>query len=227
MELIKKALVAYITFAFIFVVLGICFIAWPQTSIITICYVIGAVILAWGVIKILNFIKNKQMIKSLSFQFNLVVGIFLAVSGLLLIINPDLLIPILPVLIGIIITADGLQKIKAGIDAKVMHHEKWWLIVMAALITIIFGISLILNPFAASNAMVILLGISLLIDGVQNLAVIISTFKLMSTMVTDTDLKNAEFVETDIPNAPDNNDIQPEEIPPEDIIIEDKEDIND
>lgn len=221
MELIKKALGAYITFAFVFVVLGICFLAWPQTSLFTICYVIGAVILAWGVIRILNFIKNRQLNHTFSFQFNLIVGIFLAVAGLLLIINPNLLIPILPILVGIVITADGLQKIKAGLDSKRMNHEKWWLIIIVALITIIFGISLILNPFAASNAMVRLLGIALIIDGVQNLTVILSTFKLMSTMVSDYDLNNSEFVETNIPNAPD-EDVQTEEIPPEDIIIEDK-----
>jgi len=223
MELIKRALIAYITFAFTFVVLGICFIAWPHTSLITICYVIGAVILAWGVIKILNFIRNKRMIRSFSFQFNLIVGIFLSVTGFLLIINPDLLIPILPVLIGIVITADGLQKIKAGIDAKLMHHEKWWLIVIVALITIIFGISLILNPFAASNAMVVLLGVSLLVDGAQNLIVIISTFKLMSTIISNEELKNAEFVEADIPITPYNEDVQSEVIAPEDITIIDND----
>ena len=41
MELIKKALGAYITFAFIFIVIGICLLAWPRTSLVTICYVIG------------------------------------------------------------------------------------------------------------------------------------------------------------------------------------------
>lgn len=222
MELIKKALGAYITFAFIFIVIGICLLAWPRTSLVTICYVIGAVILAWGVIKILNFVNNKNMIRSFSFQFNLIVGIFLAVAGLLLIINPDLLIPVLPIIMGIIITADGLQKIKAGFDSRRMSHEKWWLIEIVALITIIFGISLILNPFAASNIMVRLLGLSLIIDGIQNLTVIISTFKLMSTMISEEELKNAEFVQSDIPNAPE-SDVETEEIPPEEIIIEDND----
>ena len=32
MDLIRRALGAYFTFAFVFVVLGICFLAWPQTS---------------------------------------------------------------------------------------------------------------------------------------------------------------------------------------------------
>lgn len=223
MELIKKALGAYITFAFVFVVLGICFIAWPRFSLVTVCYVIGSVILAFGIIKILNFVKNIHRNHTFIYQFNLIIGIFLAVTGLLLIINSDLLIPILPIIVGIVITADGLQKIIAGIDSKRMHHEKWWLVIIVALITIIFGVSLILNPFAASDAMVRLLGFALIIDGAQNLTVILSTFKLMSTMVSEEEINNAVFVDVnvDIPDAPE-SEIKTEEIPPEDIIIEDK-----
>lgn len=222
MELLKKALGAYVTFAFIFVVLGICFLAWPQTSILTICYILGAVILAWGIVKISGFVKNKDSNKSFSFQFNLVLGIFLAVAGALLLVFPKFIIPVFPILIGIMITADGLHKIKAGIDAKSMNHKNWWLIEIAALVTIIFGICLILNPFEATNAMIILLGFALLIDGIQNIIVIVSTFKLMSQMTSEEDLKETGFNEDDIPNAPDEN-TDSEEIKPEDMIIEDKE----
>ncbi len=221
MELIKKALLAYITVGFVFIIMGICFLAWPHASLVTICYAIGAVILIWGIVKIVNFVKNRE--KGLSYQFNLVLGIFLAAVGLILIINPDIIIPILPIVVGIILTADGIQKIKAGFDAKRMLHEKWWLIEIVALITIVFGICLILNPFAITNVVVRLIGFALLIDGVQNLIVIISTFKLMSTMVSDDDVKNAEYVESDIPYA-DNSDVKTEKIDDSEIIVEDNND---
>ena len=171
--------------------------------------------------KIVDFVKNRE--KGFSYQFNLVLGIFLAAVGLILIINPDIIIPILPIVVGIILTADGIQKIKAGFDAKRMLHEKWWLIEIVALITIVFGICLILNPFAITNVVVRLIGFALLIDGVQNLIVIISTFKLMSTMVSDDDVKNAEYVESDIPYA-DNSDVKTEKIDDSEIIVEDNND---
>ena len=219
MELIRKALGVYVVFAFIFVVMGICFIAWPQISISVICYGLGTVVLVLGITKIVGFVKNKENNKTFLFQFNLVLGIFLAVVGGLLIIFPKLIMPLIPVIMGIVILADGVQKVKAGFDAKKMGHEKWALIELVALITCVFGISLIINPFDTSNAMIVLLGLSLLIDGVQNLIVIISTFKLMSTMIPPEQLQDMEYKEENIPEAPE-GEVVTEEIKDEDIIIE-------
>ncbi|GFI62305.1 hypothetical protein IMSAG049_01487 [Clostridiales bacterium] len=218
MELIKKALIAYVSFAFIFVVLGICFLAWPQTSILTICYILGAVTLAWGMIKISVFVKGKS--KSFLSQFNLILGIFLAVTGALLIVFPKFIIPAIPIVIGIMITFDGFHKIKVGFEAKSMGHESWWLIEIVSLITIVFGVCLILNPFDATNAMVRLLGFALLVDGLQNIIVIINTFRLMSQIILQENLADAEFKEEDIPTS--QEDVKTEEIKPEDMIIEDK-----
>lgn len=221
MEIIKRALLAYVAFAFIFVVVGICFLAWPQTSIMTICYILGAVTLAWGVVKISGFVKNKENSKGFLFQLNLVFGIFLMIVGVLLLIFPRFIIPIIPIVSGIIVTVDGLHKVKVGFEAKSMGHEKWWLVEIVSLITIIFGICLILNPFEATNAMILLLGFALLVDGLQNIIVIVSTFRLMSQIVLPEDRREVEFKEEDIP-FDSSSDVQSEEIKPEDMIIEDK-----
>ena len=123
--------------------------------------------------------------------------------------------------IGIIIAADGIYKIKVALDARSLGHEKWGLIVVVSLFTIVFGFSLIINSGEVTTALIMLIGISLLIDGAQNLITIISTFKLMSTLVLKEDAANAEFKEEDIPQA-ESDDVKAEEIRPEDMIIEDK-----
>ena len=114
-------------------------------------------------------------------------------------------------------------KIKISFDAKKMGLEKWGLILLVSLFTIVFGISLIINSSSVTTAIILLLGVTLLVDGIQNIITIITTFKLMSTMVLKEDAINAEFKEEDIPNAPE-EDVKTETIKPEDMIIEDKED---
>ena len=215
MDLIRRALGAYFTFAFVFVVLGICFLAWPQTSMMTVCYILGAVTLAWGLVKISGF-------KSFSFQFSLIIGIFLTIAGALLIVFPRFILPVIPIIMGIMLTADGIHKLKVGFDAKAMGHGKWWLIEILAVITAVFGFCLIINNSAAVTAIIVLLGVSLLIDGVQNIIVIVSTFKLMSQMNAE-EKAWEEFKSDDIPNAP-YTDESPEKINPDDMIIEDKKD---
>ena len=60
---------------------------------------------------------------------------------------------------------------------------------------------LIINNSAATTAIIVFLGLSLLIDGVQNIIVIVSTFKLMSQMNAEEKARE-EFKNDDIPNAP-------------------------
>lgn len=223
METMKRALIVYIAFAFIFVVLGICFIAWPHTSILVMCYALGAAILILGIMRLSQFMKNKENNKTIKFQFNLVLGIFLIIAGGLLLLFPKVILPIFPLVTGIAITADGIHKIKISFDAKKMGLEKWGLILLVSLFTIVFGISLIINSSSVTTAIILLLGVTLLVDGIQNIITIITTFKLMSTMVLKEDAINAEFKEEDIPNAPE-EDVKTETIKPEDMIIEDKED---
>lgn len=221
METIKRALMVYVAFAFIFVVLGICFIAWPQASILTVCYALGAAILVLGIIRLSQFFKNKESNKTIKFQFNLVLGLFFIIAGALLLIFPKIVMPVFPVIIGIAITADSIHKIKVAFDAKSMGLEKWWIIVLFSLITIVFSISLVLSSSQITTGLILFLGITLLVDGIQNIVTIVSTFKLMSTLVLKEDMAKAEFKEEDIPPAPD-DDVKAEEIKPEDMIIEDK-----
>lgn len=96
------------------------------------------------------------------------------------------------------------------------------MIEILAVITAVFGFCLIINNSAAVTAIIVLLGVSLLIDGVQNIIVIVSTFKLMSQMNAEEKARE-EFKSDDIPNAP-YTDESPEKINPDDMIIEDKKD---
>lgn len=223
METMKRALIVYIASAFIFVVLGICLIAWPQTSIMAICYAFGAALLILGIIRFSQFMKNKDNNKTIAFQFNLVLGLFFIIAGGLLLIFPRVILPVFPIVVGICITADGLHKIKVAFDAKSMGSSKWGAIVVAAIITIVFGISLIFTSSQVTTAIILLIGVSLLIDGIQNIITLISTFRLMSTLVLKEDAINAEFKEEDIPVC-NNDDVKTEEIKPEDMIIEDMDD---
>ena len=89
----------------------------------------------------------------------------------------------------------------------------------------IFGICLVINPFDGTKAIVLLLGFALLIDGIQNIIVIICTFRLMSQLILPEDMENVEFKEEEIPTDP-NTDVPVIEIKEDEIIIEDVKEEN-
>ena len=56
-----------------------------------------------------------------------------------------------------------------------MGLNRWWSVLAAALLSAAAGLLLIFNPFAGARALMTLLGITLIIEGVQNLFVVIYT----------------------------------------------------
>ena len=83
-----------------------------------VCYILGAVTLAWGLVKISGFVKNKDKNKSFSFQFSLIIGIFLTIAGALLIVFPRFILPVIPIIMGIMLTADGIHKLRWVLTLK-------------------------------------------------------------------------------------------------------------
>ena len=60
----------------------------------------------------------------------------------MLIVFPRFILPVIPIIMGIMLTADGIHKLKVGFDAKAIGHGKWWLIEILAVITAVFGFAL-------------------------------------------------------------------------------------
>ena len=61
--------------------------------------------------------------------------------------------------------------------AKVLGYERWWLVMILGAAASLLGLLLNLKPFESAAAMMMLLVITLLIDGIQNLWLVLSTVK--------------------------------------------------
>ena len=72
---------------------------------------------------------------------------------------------------GIPVLADGLFKIQISLDARRFGIEKWWLVLVLAVLTCVIGLLLVVRPSEAARALMVLMGISLLLDGILNMCV--------------------------------------------------------
>ena len=87
------------------------------------------------------------------------------------------MVEILSVCVGIFILIDGALKLQTAVDAKKFGIENWWLILVIALLVSIVGIILMVIPFAAQTMAAWIIGINLVLDGVLNICVVLSTVK--------------------------------------------------
>lgn len=175
MELIKRAKQAYIIVSAVMMILGVVLIVYPEISALTLCYIIGSLMAIFGIARLVGYFSRDLF--RLAFQFDLALGIFSLLAGLLIILHPVNIITAMPVIIGVFVTIDGVFKVQTAYDARLFGMKRWWSVLVLALLTCAAGIFLIIDPFEGAKAVMILLGVTLLIDGIQNLCVVLYTVK--------------------------------------------------
>jgi len=90
---------------------------------------------------------------------------------------------LVPVIMGIYFMIDGIMKIQTAVDAKRFGVRSWWLILVSAIVTGGIGILLLVNPFESAVALTVLLGITLLADGISNIWIAAYTVKAIKKEV--------------------------------------------
>ncbi len=183
---LRTAKYGYIILSCLFCALGITLIAVPDFSISLLCWIGGILLILFGCVKIVGYVSKD--IYRLAFQFDLAFGILLIALGAVLILRTDTMIHIICVLLGLCILADALLKIQIAIDSKAFGIRQWWMILSAAVATGVIGFLLMFRPYESARLVMILLGVSLLAEGILNLITILTSVKIFrqqETMVID------------------------------------------
>ena len=176
-KILRAAKYGYIVLSVLICILGIVLIAVPDFSIQLLCWIGGGLLIVFGCVKILGYL-SKDLYR-LAFQFDLAFGILLIILGLILILRTEAMLHMICILLGIFILADSLLKIQTAIDAKRFGLRLWWLILVTAILTAVFGLLLLFRPYESQKLAMILLGISFLGEGILNLTTVLTAVKIM------------------------------------------------
>ena len=173
MKTIKQAKWCYIICSVLLIAAGIYIMVRPYASAIIFCRVIGAVSLFYGVSKILGYFSHD--LYNLAFQFDLALGVFTLIFGLILLLRSARVVAFMPAILGVFV----LVKLQTAVDAKRFGLSNWWLILLGSLICALFGLLLIIDPFSGNSVLMTFVGLSLAIDGLQNLFNAFYTVKIL------------------------------------------------
>ena len=179
----KIAKIGYIVVSVLFCIAGILFIALPEISTKIVGIEIGIAAIVFGIVKLIGYF-SKDLYR-LAFQFDLEFGILMVVLGTIVLFHPENLMAFIAAAFGIAILFDGLFKIRIALDSKRFGIKDWWLILAG-----IIGVALIFDSAFGAGVLTILMGVSLLSEGILNLYTVIRTVLIVENQVPD-------FVETD------------------------------
>lgn len=182
-KIIHAAKAGYIGLSAVLCGLGVALMAKPGMSVALIGDIVGAVLIAFGAVKLLGYFAKD--LYRLAFQFDLAFGALLIALGLALVIRPESAMNVLCIILGIEIVADGLFKLQTAMDARRFGLGSWWLILAIAVIAGAAGIVLIFCPSEGAAALTRLLGLSLAVEGAMNLVVGLCAIKIVERRQPD------------------------------------------
>lgn len=179
----QTAKIGYVIVSLLLCVLGVVMIVVPDFSASLIGTLCGIVLIVFGAFKLVGYF-SKDLYR-LAFQYDLAFGILTLALGIIILLNPDNIMNFICVVLGVAVLADGLLKIQIALDSKRFGIRKWWLILAVAFIACVCGILLLLRPSESIRVIIVLMGISLLAEGILNLSTVITAVKIVRNQQPD------------------------------------------
>lgn len=122
---------------------------------------IGVVLLLIGVFPVIDYFRYRK--EGLGASVGLISGIFSIVCGLMLLINEDLLMILIPVFIGVWMIINGINKIQVSFEIKDLGEKSWIITFIYSILIIVLGGYFIVNPISGATTVTSFIGIVLCI----------------------------------------------------------------
>lgn len=171
---------SYVLLTICLVAVGFIFLIKPDIALNATCIIFGIYLIIYGIVKLIGYFTKD--IYQLAFQFDFALGIISAIVGVVFIARTNAIVQLFSTCIGIIMLVEATLKIQTAFDSKRFGIEKWWLILIFAVLVAVVGIFLILLPYETTGIMVRLIGLNFILDGILNLIVVLSTVRTIRKM---------------------------------------------
>ena len=136
--------------AVVTILLGLFLAFWPGQSVSFLCMLLGAAIALTGVIYFVGWLARRK-------------------AG----------VPALFVLPGVVLFAlgawlifHGIVDLQGALALMGQGYSRWWVDLLLAVLTLALGVLVVVNPFGTFAALMTLVGLSLVFDGVTDLIII-------------------------------------------------------
>ena len=157
-------------------VLGVVIIISPGKTLNIFSYILAATLIVFGTINLIQYMRTDAM--EVFNKYDLVIGFSSIIGGVLIIINVDKFQNIILIALGFMVMISGILKFQNSVNLMRLKANNWHITFGMAIINIVFGVILLINPFAI-ELFLVLLGIGFIFSGLTD---IIVTLMISSTL---------------------------------------------
>lgn len=145
-----------------YAVCGLLLLLWPNLALTIANYALAATLCVVALVMIASYIRGEALEGMLN--YGLAKGLILLLIGIVLMIRSDILIAILPFLWGVAMIAGGFAKVQVAFDLNRVSRERWWLMLLGALLSFVLGVIAVTRPVFLANVITQFIGASLLLE---------------------------------------------------------------
>ena len=192
-EKLSKLLKGQIVTSVFYILFGICLVFMPVGTVNLLCKVVfGLVLIGAGLYHIFLFAAEKDKATIL----DLFSGVIVFVIGLFLFTNPQIVVKLLPLMLGALVLVDSIWTLRGSMKLKKRTQETWKFLLIESLVFVGLGVFLMMYNFQSINGMLMFAGWAFLVDGILDVVSFVMLKKGLSgevqTAADETPEKHAE-----------------------------------
>ena len=163
-EKLKEMRADFLLSSVLCIILGIVLIVWSEGTLNFIGRLFALILIVIGAVYLIGYFFN-----GLEKNLSGIAGAVLLLIGIWSMITPGVVVSVIPIIIGVILIYHGLKQVLLSMESKKYNNSKWGLGLLLAVISIVFGAICISNAFGIMELTSIVIGISLIYNGVSNI----------------------------------------------------------
>ena len=154
----------YLLSSLLCVLLGVVLIVWRQQTIDVIGTVLALICIVTGTAYLCGFfIGHMQNILSA------IMGGIVILIGVWILLQPSFVLILIPIVIGVLLLTHGIRGIVESVSLKRFGYGSWAVGLVFSIISMALGVVCIFNAFGVLELEVVIIGISLIYNGLTNL----------------------------------------------------------
>ena len=171
-------------------IIGIILLVRPDESVEFISILCGATVIMLGVGAWISYFTKFRS------SFLAILGTLAVVAGIILCVKYRSIISAVLFLFGIFVLVGGVVDLVSALEARKNDLKSWIISVVMAVITIVLGLLVIINPFNSVMALTRILGAGLIVYAVMDLITFIQIRKMVKfTLNGQVDIQGREHTE--------------------------------
>lgn len=167
MSILKGAKKSFVCSAAACILIGALLCAWPVGVTNLVCIIAGAALACGGGWKLIGYFKKKDY--GIACRIDFSVAALMTILGILLLSRPQMLVELVPVLLGVMVLVNSIFQTQVALELKSVSYTGWWHHLTVAIICAAAALVMMFNPFGSYRVLAFVIGAAFIVDGAVDL----------------------------------------------------------